>query len=65
MPMIKSKVYNLDTFLLNPQLDAADIYKVDTILKTTRVLDRLYGRQVATRFFTKHIEFDSIKITVK
>lgn len=35
------------------------------VLEVTRTLDRLYGRQVAQRFFTKHIKFDTIKITVK
>ena len=35
------------------------------VVEITRTLDRLYGRQVAQRYFTKHIKFDTIKITVK
>lgn len=35
------------------------------VLETTRTLDRLYGRHVAQKFFTKHIKFNTIKITVK
>lgn len=35
------------------------------VVEVTRTLDRLYGRQVAQKFFTKHIKFDTIKITVK
>lgn len=46
-------------------LDSLPISEVDSMLETTKVLYRLYGRLVAQRYFTKHFCFDTITVTVK
>lgn len=61
MPTQKLSLINID----DPESIVANYPYVVLVLETTRALERLYGRQVAQRFFTKHITFDTIKITVK
>lgn len=61
----KIRQINVDAFLAESSLPYDDYAYLEVILGVTRVLDRLYGRQVAQRYFTKHISFDSITITVK
>lgn len=41
----------------------ADDFSARDILETTKVLDRLYGRLVAKKYFTAHVNFDTIKLT--
>lgn len=44
--------------------DASDILYLQNILETTKVLDRLYGRKIAQKYFNSHVCFDTIKLTV-
>ena len=45
--------------------DSSQYIDATLYLETTKILDRLYGRHVAQKYFTKHFCFDSIVITVK
>ena len=63
--MVSPASFNVDTFLKSRPMPLEEYYYIDTVLKVTRIVDRLYGRQVAQRYFTNHIKFDTITITVK
>ena len=54
------KKINLDAVSLEPQV----YLSIESKLNTTRVLERLYGRKIAQKYFTSHFCFDTIKLTV-
>lgn len=56
--MTMSSRINLDCF-------SDDFKSVALMLETTKILYRLYGRNIAHKYFTNHFCFDIMKLTVK
>lgn len=57
---MSSAKINLDLAITEPLVSL----NVQTQLQVTRVLERLYGRKIAQKYFTSHFDFDTIKLTV-
>ena len=58
MPSSSMKI-NVDNFVSS---GINEFVAISTVLETTKLLDRLYGRSLAKKFFTSHLSFDNIKV---